>query len=127
MGAGNVRGSCGQGAGQGAEETQGQGRLGQLGQPSICASPLYSSFLVALSALPSLACLPRLWALRPALSQLHIPSHRHTWGPSRLEAGCWAPRSSPLQTLSHQPGGLQRCQSLGPAPPRPFPRPLLLR
>lgn len=28
----------------------------------------------------------------------------------------------PLQTLPHQPGGLQRCRSLRPAPPRPFPR-----
>lgn len=53
------------------------------------------------------------------------PSSPHTASPgpppARGEAGCWAGPVQPLQTLPLQPGGLRCCQSLRPAPARPFP------
>lgn len=122
MGGGNGRRSGGQRAGQGAEETRDRAALRQLG-PSICASPLNTSFLGALSAPPSLACFPRLRALRPDLSQLHIPSHRHTWGPSRLEAGCWAPGPAPCKPCPTSQVASSPANPLAQPLPAPSPAP----
>lgn len=127
--------AVGRGGWAGGQRRQGRAAFRQLGQPSICASPLYSSFLAALSALPSLACLPDSWALRPALSQLHMPPPAHL-GP--VQAGGrllgapvqplanpvpparWPPTANPLASPSHPlpppPPPQVRQLGLGPSP-----------
>lgn len=69
----------------------------------------------------------------PLVPGVLTQSHRLTpeplrRSPAKLMAGLPGPTPT---SPAHQPGGLWRCQSCGPAPPRPFsrllPSPLLLR
>lgn len=110
------------GAGGWVRGDAGVGRLRAAGTTlHLCLSTL-SSFLAARYS-PSLACLPRLWALRPALSQLHT-SHRHTRARPGWRQAAGAPGPAPCKPCPTSQVASSAANPW-PGPPRPLPRPPL--
>lgn len=129
MGAGNVRGSCGQGAGQGAEETQGQGRLGAAGTTlHLCLSTLFLLPGGPVST-PQPGLSPQ--TLGPQASSVPTP---HTLTPAHLGPVQAGDRllGAPVQPLANPVPPARWPPALpipwpGPSPPLPPPPPPQVR